>query len=192
MEHFEEFVQEDAFGIKGLWYLPRFLTQSQVKSVKDLIQNDIELESISKSPNSRKVAHFGYYYAYDRSGLKPAKKIPNLLRKIANKDKLNVITMNDHFLESDFNQVIINQYHPGQQISPHIDHTKLFGPTIFCITIGQPVPIKFQKGNDVITIEPCEGSAYIMTGDARYAYKHSLKNNGDDTRYSITYRTVNS
>ncbi len=39
-----------------------------------------------------------------------------------------------------------------------------------------------------ITLEP--NSMYIMTGDARYKWKHSLKQTSG-TRISLTYRFVN-
>jgi hypothetical protein len=67
----EEIVQKDAFGIEGLWYIPKFISANDLVKIKEMIQDDINFEPISKSANSRKVAHFCYYYSYDRTGLKP-------------------------------------------------------------------------------------------------------------------------
>ncbi len=92
---------------------------------------------------------------------------------------------------SKMNQIIINEYKPGQQIAYHTDHIKLFGPVIACITIGQSIPIYFRKAV-VKQLDIKSGSMYIMTGEARYEWQHSLKNNTQDTRYSITYRTANA
>ena len=66
------------------------------------------------------------------------------------------------------------------------------GPIIACLTVGQTVPIHFKNGSIVKTINIEEGSMYIMTGDARYKWQHSLKNNTEGVRYSLTYRTVNN
>jgi len=87
--------------------------------------------------------------------------------------------------------VIVNEYLPGQKITYHVDHVKLFDSIVACITIGQALLINFKLAETVKTINIEEGSLYIMTRDARYKWQHGLKNTHDDNRYSITYRIVN-
>jgi alkylated DNA repair dioxygenase AlkB len=178
----------DANGIKGLWYIPNYLSKDELTMLKEKINTEIEFGPISKSANSRKVAHFGYYYSYDRTGLKPADPIPNFLKNLADIPRIKAIGVN---FFNEFDQVIINEYSVGQQIAYHTDHVKLFGPVVACITIGQSVPINFKLGDIVKTVDVAEGSMYIMTGEARYKWQHSLKNIFNENRYSITYRTVN-
>jgi alkylated DNA repair dioxygenase AlkB len=182
-------VMANAFGINGLYYIPNYLKNSEINILLDKINNETNLLPISSSENSRRVAHYGYFYSYDRSGLKPADAIPNYLTKLTCSSRINSLVKN--LITNEFDQVIINEYQPNQQIFYHTDHVKLFGPIIACITVGESVPIKFKLGDCVKKINVEEGSMYIMTGDARYKWKHSLRNNTNNIRYSITYRTIN-
>ena len=174
VENFEE--------IKGLYYIENYLTKDESKEFEHYIVTNTNLEPISTAKSSRRVAHFGYYYSYNHTGLKPAPPIPEWL------DQLMDYTL--PMLNVKFDQIIINEYTPGQQIAYHTDHVKLFGPMIACITVGKSIPIQFQKDGIVKTLNIESGSMYIMTDEARYQWQHSLKNNSKETRYSITYRTV--
>lgn len=183
-------VTMDMGGIKGLWYIENYLSQDELAMIKEKITNgEIELDPISKSAISRKVAHYGYYYSYDKTGLKPAPVIPDYLENLVHAKRINDI-VGTALIKIPFEQVIINEYQPGQQIAYHTDHTKLFGPIIACVTVGESVPIHFKHGETIKGINVEEGSMYIMTGDARYKWRHSLKNCSDNNRYSITYRTI--
>lgn len=183
-------ITEDFDGIKGLFYIQNYLTATEMEMIKEKIDKEIILEPISQKANSRLVAHYGYYYSYDKTGLKPAPVIPEYLQNLADPKRINNILGFDLIMEP-FEQVIINEYKPGQEINYHTDHKVLFGPIIACITVGQSVPINFKLGNEVKKLNIKAGSMYIMTGDARSMWQHYLKNNGDETRYSITYRTIN-
>jgi hypothetical protein len=55
----------------------------------------------------------------------------------------------------------------------------------------QLIQIVFTHQNQKVVIPVEEGSLYVMTDDARYKWKHQLQNNTTNTRYSITYRTIN-
>lgn len=184
-------ITKDMDGISGLWYIQDYLTTAEIEMFNKKLSNDeIELESISTKQNSRRVAHYGYYYSYDKTGLKPAPAIPDYLEKLADVERINKILRFD-LIKKPFEQVIINEYKPCQEINYHTDHKVLFGSIIACITVGQSVPIKFKFGDEIKTINIDAGSMYIMTGDARNIWQHYLKNNGKNTRYSITYRTIN-
>ncbi len=164
-------VIENAFDIPGLYYIKDYLNEQEEKLLLNKIST-LKFLPLSDSINSRRVAHFGYHYAYNRSGLTKTDPIPNDL------------------ILGEFDQLIINEYKPNQQISAHIDHVQQFGPIIACITVGQSIPITFS--NDIKKVVNIENrSMYVMTEDARYKWKHALKNNTNHTRYSLTYRTVN-
>ena len=185
-------IMENAFDIKGLWYIPNYLSSNELIMLKEKIINEVELNPISnKSSNSRRVAHYGYFYSYDKTGLKPAAPIPDFLKNLATQSRIEQTVGGVWKHNNEFDQVIINEYSFGQQIAYHVDHTKLFGPIVACITVGKAVPINFKLGDDIKTITIDEGSMYIMTADARYKWQHGLKNNFEENRYSITFRTIN-
>lgn len=183
-----QLVEENCHGIKGIWYIKNYLNKDEIKFIKNKI-NETNFVPITAAPNSRRVAHFGYLYSYDRTGIKKTIDIPEYFQKLVTIDRINN-TIKKDILDKEFQQLIINEYKSKQCIAYHTDHTSQFGPIIACITIGEPVPIRFKLDGieKVVNIE--EGSLYIMTGDARYKWKHSLKNNKNANRYSLTYRTI--
>jgi alkylated DNA repair dioxygenase AlkB len=177
--------------IKGLYYIDNYLTPEELDALNDTIKSDIEFEHLNLSnPKSRKVAHFGYYYAYNQSGLQVAPAIPRDLLQLVLPNRINA-SLGENLVDKEFEQLIINKYKPGQCISKHIDQKQQFGPIIACLTIGQSIPIIFRKDGEKKIVEPKPGSLYIMTGESRYEWTHELTNNTNQTRYSLTYRTVN-
>jgi len=181
-------VIKNIHNINGLYYIPNFLTNNELDIIKNKLNSEIELESIF-GKTSRRIVHYGYYYSYNRSDLKVAPAIPEYLSRLVDPDRINNI-IGENIIIKKYDQLIINEYNPDQKITYHTDHTKQFGPIIMCITVGQSVPIKFKKGDIIKSINIQEGSMYIMSGDARYKWQHSLKNSTNQTRYSLTFRTV--
>lgn len=104
-------------------------------------------------------------------------------------------------LEQQPDQVIINEYSPGQGIRPHKDRN-YFDNQICGINLGSGCVMKFKKisGNEVIDVEVPRRSLYVMQDEARYKWNHSIpprkkdKIDGNvkhrERRVSITYRKV--
>jgi alkylated DNA repair dioxygenase AlkB len=42
-----------------------------------------------------------------------------------------------------FNQLIINEYEPGQGINPHVDNTTLFTDTVVSLSLGSEAIMNF-------------------------------------------------
>jgi alkylated DNA repair dioxygenase AlkB len=184
--------------IKGLYYVPNFLTDEEHKKILDYLKKSKKWKGVGKNSGSRKVIHFGYSYAYDRSGIKKIDDVPDYFKNLVDIDRVNANIETD-LLDENMEQLIINEYKPGQGIHPHLDHVGYFGAIIVCITIGSGVSMDFTKIEDptkkkTIFVQP--SSLYIMSGDARYKWKHGIKRTSYDngkkrgTRYSLTYRTV--
>lgn len=106
------------------------------------------------------------------------------------------------FLERVPDQVIINEYLPGQGIGAHTDSPDSFGPTVVSITLGSPVLMDFHEPeSDRIFQAWLEtGSLLRMTGPSRYLWRHSIAKRTYDMveggrverqrRVSLTFRTV--
>lgn len=104
-------------------------------------------------------------------------------------------------LEQQPDQVIINEYDPGQGIRPHKDRN-YFDNQICGINLGSGCVMKFIKikGGEVIDVEIPRRSLYVMQDEARYKYNHAIpprkkdKIDGNlqhrERRVSITYRKV--
>jgi alkylated DNA repair protein alkB family protein 8 len=98
-------------------------------------------------------------------------------------------------------QVIINEYLPGQGIRPHKDRN-YFENQIGGVNLGSGCIMRFIKvnGGNVVDVEIPRRSLYVMQDEARYKWQHAIpprkKDNVDgilqhrDRRLSITYRKV--
>lgn len=119
--------------------------------------------------------------------------IPTLIRELANE-----IFEND-LLKYQPDQVIINEYLPGQGIRPHKDRN-YYENQICGVNLGSDCIMRFTRNKVVVDIEIPRRSIYIMQDDARSKWLHSIpprkKDKVDgtikirDRRISITYRKV--
>ncbi len=179
---------------EGLYYIPNYITDSEANEIINFLKQE-EWKPVGTSKNSRKVLHYGYIYSYDRSGTKKTKDIPDSLKSLIEPERIKKLLDVD-ISSLDMNQLIVNEYLPGQGIADHIDHTKQFGDVIVCISLGSDVQIDFTGEGRVISHLIAKNSLYIMKGKARYEYTHGIKPRKSDnkiprnTRFSLTYRTV--
>ncbi|KAA3438403.1 alpha-ketoglutarate-dependent dioxygenase AlkB [Rufibacter hautae] len=98
-------------------------------------------------------------------------------------------------------QVIINEYFPGEGLRPHKDRN-YFENQICGVNLGSGCIMKFIhiKNKDVVDVEVPRRSVYVMQDDARYKWNHSIPSRKKDVvdgnvkhrerRLSITYRKV--
>ena len=108
---------------------------------------------------------------------------------------------NGHFsIEPD--QVIVNEYLPGQGIAAHIDREHCFGEQIATVSLGSHCVMRFENKrlDQKIDVELQPRSLTMITGDARYKWTHSIPARKSDSlrgervlrgrRLSLTFRTV--
>jgi alkylated DNA repair dioxygenase AlkB len=146
----------------------------------------------------RRVQHYGYKYDYKA-------------RKIDESMQINQIPSWADFmvqrLKNDIgfnpNQLIINEYEPGQGIAPHIDCVPCFEETIVSISLLSAWVMDFISREDKNLKHPillAPKSIVIMQKDARYLWQHGIKPLKADywqgkkiprgRRVSLTFRTV--
>ncbi|MEM6413331.1 MAG: alpha-ketoglutarate-dependent dioxygenase AlkB [Pseudomonadota bacterium] len=184
----------------GLSLLGDFVSPSEehgLVSIIDEIPWSTELK--------RRVQHYGYRYDYkarrvdETSYLGP---LPEWLGTLC--DRL----VNQMIFDTKPDQVIINEYKPGQGISPHTDCIPCFGDTIASLSLKSSCKIKFAKTllehhssdtDDIeLVLEP--RSLLVMKGEARHHWKHSIPARQSDViagvrtprsrRVSLTFRTI--
>lgn len=145
----------------------------------------------------RRVQHYGHRYDYGRRGVRgAAPPLPPWAAALA------VRLHEDGPFDRPPDQVIVNEYEPGQGIAPHIDRTPAFGPVVASISLLSACVMEFTHPEDgtrvPVTLEP--GGLCVMTGPARYAWRHSIPARKTDPgpggrvprgrRVSVTFRTV--
>lgn len=186
-------------SVPGLYYYPNFFSTDLAKQLLQELSESKKWNGVMGDEKSRQVIHYGYIYSYTGKNepLTKTDSIPaNYMSLFDMKNSLEGLPVG---WKPD--QLIINQYLPGQGIAGHIDHTVKFGPIVVCGTLGGGVEIEFTRaGHETqhVYVEP--NSLYIMTGDARYEWKHGIVKRKSDKvkgktiprtkRVSLTFRVT--
>ncbi len=181
--------------VPGLKFVEGFLTPEQqnycvqrIDAAQDQWRDDL----------SRRVQHYGWRYDYKARAITPDMHIgalPDWLARVAQKlyDETGLF---DRVPE----QVIVNEYQPGQGIATHIDHPG-FGPTVCMVSLLDDWEMDFSENwKDKAPALLQKGSCVLLTGSARSVWQHGiaprkseLLDNGRrprQRRLSMTFRTV--
>lgn len=181
-----------SYGIPGLKIYKNYLTEEQEQNLIEHINSEPQ---IWNNDLERRTQQYGYKYDYGARRLTDAPTIPAFLI-----DQICRL-IDDGLMISVPDQCIINEYTPGQGISPHIDHPLLFDDEIASISLGSPCIMEFNIDGDAEErIYLRRRSLLVMKGEARSKYKHSIPARTYDcidgvrykreTRISITFRTI--
>lgn len=181
-------------SIGGLQYVPAFI---------DAEAEALLMQTIDKHPwitdLKRRVQHYGYKYDYKARGITQDLRIGAIPDRLAG---LYEDLLAQGYFKQVPDQVIINEYQPGQGISPHIDCVPCFGETIASLSLGSPCGMDFTHPHSgeksSMLLEP--RSLLVLSGDARYAWQHGIAASKSDRfdgqvvqrgrRLSLTFRTV--
>lgn len=175
-------------SVQGLTYLDKFCSSDEETDVLHILGSlaDHEWNTSLK----RRTIHFGWTYPYSgQGGLVRAADIPDWCSTL--QARLEQIT------GCKFDQVIVNEYKPGQGIGAHVDHPGYFGPCVVSVSLGSDAVMTFtNKKNTHMRHDLLlsRRSAVILKDDARYLWQHSIPSRKSDygsqrpTRYSLTFR----
>lgn len=174
--------------IPGLRYIPNFITQQH----EDMIVADIDSRPWSEGLK-RRVQHYGYEYNYLRRQIDVSMKAAPLVPWMVAYSKL-LVKKGIFLIEPD--QVIMNEYEPGQGIFNHIDCPPCFKDNIISISLLSGCLMQFHKGKQKLGLYLEPRSLLLLSGEARYEWTHGIparKKDGDiprSRRISATFRTV--
>ena len=169
---------------------------------RNFLSNSMENELLNEIDSQKWVVDYDrrlQYYGYRNELEKPYDLVefpipmPPLIKQLSQE------VVNRHILITQPDQVIINEYLPGQGIRPHKDRN-YFENQICGINLGSGCIMRFIKGADVVDIEVPRRSLYVMQDEVRYKWKHAIPPRKKDIidgniqhrerRWSITYRKV--
>ncbi|MAR56066.1 MAG: alpha-ketoglutarate-dependent dioxygenase AlkB [Rickettsiales bacterium] len=178
--------------IAGLSYLANFITKEEEAALIRTIDAQPWLNDLK-----RRVQHYGWKYDYKVRGISEDLRLgelPDWLAKYAR--RLHI----EGYFSQRPDQVIVNEYLPGQGISPHTDCLPCFGDTIASLSLGSACVMDFTQDKQKVpqSLEP--RSLVILSGDARYYWKHGIAARKTDSmdgikvsrrrRLSLTFRTI--
>lgn len=149
---------------------------------------------------SRRTQQFGYSYDYTAKNLNSINKIQPISGPLM---LLSNILIDANILTPE--QCICNEYTRNQGIAPHTDN-RSFGDTIAAFSLNDDTSMTFENNEtkEIINIFLPARSLLVMSGEARYNWKHSIsknisyKNNldkkiiksNDYRRISATFRSL--
>lgn len=180
--------------IEGLIYIPDFITSAEETALLHAIDQQPWLTDLK-----RRVQHYGWKYDYTARLVDESMRLGALPDWLS--DYCQRLYDGENFPKIP-DQVIINEYQPGQGIASHIDCVPCFEETIVSISLGSSClmdlanPATGEKISHLL--EP--SSLIIFSGDARYQWKHGIVARKTDRyegqviqrgrRISLTFRNV--
>ena len=178
--------------IAGLKYIPEYITSAQEAALIQTIDQQKWITELK-----RRVQHYGYKYNYKSRNINSKKylgTIPSWL------DDLRQKLYADKVFDRWPNQVIVNEYTPGQGISQHVDCIPCFGDTICSLSLGSTCVMDFDRTPQKLSLLLEQKSLVILQKDARYLWQHSIAARKKDQysgasiergrRISLTFRMV--
>lgn len=178
--------------IEGLFYERDFLSEAEAQA----IVNDID-QATWDTTLQRRVQHYGYRYDYKNrsvSGVSEAAAFPEWMLQLRGKVQRHVGA--DYV----FDQVIVNEYLPGQGIAGHVDCIPCFDDKIVSISLISQCVMQFSAPGEQhsLLLEP--RSLLMLSGESRYGWKHGIKAVKNDRwmdqvlprgrRVSVTFRKI--
>ena len=183
-------------AIPGLTYISKFLSADEQAAAIRHVD-----EEPWRSDRERRVQHYGWRYDYRARTVGHDMHIgplPEWLQAIS--ERLHAET---GLFDRVPDQAIVNEYFPGQGIAMHADR-QCFGATVATVSLGDAWRMDLRpaggKADTRVDILLEQGSALLMTGDARWRWLHGIaKRQKERTdagsrmrkrRLSLTFRTV--
>lgn len=177
--------------ITGLTYREDFITRCEEEALLDSIdaaewQDDLK----------RRVQHYGYRYDYKARRVDASMflgELPRWAEGVA--DRLRV-----HGLVA--NQLIVNEYLPGQGISAHVDCVPCFGNIVASVSLGSACVMTLDRIGrvDSVHLPLAQRSLLLLDGPARFFWRHGIAARKTDIirgqkfrrsrRVSLTFRRV--
>lgn len=181
-------------AIAGLSYIAGYIDESTESALLEVIDSQPWMNDLK-----RRVQHYGWQYDYR------ARNVTSDLRIGALPDWLQhyAVRLQQEGLFAEMpDQVIINEYEPGQGISAHIDCVPCFANTIASLSLGSPCVMDFTHSKTAekssLLLEP--RSLLLLTGNARHIWQHAIAGRKTDRynsqiiqrtrRISLTFRKV--
>lgn len=178
----------------GIKYIDNFLSHGEEQAIKDRLDAG-EWSNMLK----RRVQHFGYLYDYKARAVTADAylgRLPEWLETLAER-----LVTRGYFSDLP-DQVIANEYLPGQGISAHVDCVPCFDDTIISISLLSQCEMVFRERSSsrVLAVLLHPRSGILLKGAGRYDWTHEIPARKSDViggtkvgrsrRISLTFRKI--
>jgi alkylated DNA repair dioxygenase AlkB len=181
-------------AIPGLLVIPNFISVTGEAALLSIVDANPWMSGLQ-----RRVQHYGYIYDYKRRSVDPSMKLgalPDWGAVIAQR------MTEEGWIGAVPDQMIVNEYLPGQGIAPHVDCEPCFGDTVLSLSLGSDCVMDLthiQSGKKA-PVMLSRRSLLVMRGEARFDWQHGIAARKTDTfnrrkstrkrRVSLTFRQV--
>jgi alkylated DNA repair dioxygenase AlkB len=178
--------------IEGLVYKENFISEERAENLVQYIDSQTWSTELS-----RRVQHYGYKYDYTKRLIDEDSYIGPLPTEFL---EIGEYMVSKKLLTDLPDQVIVNEYVPGQGIAMHVDCVPCFSSEIASISLLSSIIMDFKKVKGVeketLLINP--RSLLIFANEARYDWAHGIAKRSTDVlngeilkrnrRISLTFR----
>ncbi len=179
--------------ISGLEYALDYITEKKESDFLNWIDKQPWITDLK-----RRVQHYGWRYDYKARKVHPDMRLGDLPAPLA---KMAARLHKDGLIDRLPDQVIVNEYEPGQGIARHVDCEPCFGDTIITMSLGSGCVMEFTKAErtggrldikkptkEVVPawLEP--RSVVSMKGDSRWWWFHGIPARKSDEWKGETYK----
>lgn len=175
--------------ITGLHYEEGILSEGEQRELLD------RLEALELAPfrfhgwqGNRRTQSFGWRYDFEDASFAPAEPIPDWLQPVRER-----AADFGGLRPEDFVHVLLARYDPGAGIGWHRDRDVF--EDVVGVSLNTPATLRFRQrtpaGFRRASLEVAPRSAYLLSGEARHEWEHSIAP-GDQLRLSITFRTLSN
>lgn len=187
-------VKDGFSNIEGLAYQEGFILDSEEKALLEAVDGGRWLTALK-----RRVQHYGYKYNYASRTVEESDYLGDLPGW---SDALLGRIGREGFADYGFDQLIVNEYEPGQGISAHIDCVPCFEDTVVVVSLGSGAEMLFSNPGtgQKIALYLKPGSMLAIRDEARFTWKHAIPGRKSDVvegvkiprgrRVSLTFRKV--
>ncbi len=176
-------------------YIADFITPAEETALLAAVD-----AAVWKNDLKRRVQHYGYRYDYTERNVKTENRLGALPPWVKN---IVARLMQKEIFKSRPDQVIVNEYEPGQGIAPHTDGD-CFGPVVASLSLHSDCMMRImphgKDKRDAFDIVLQRRSLVVFQDKSRDVWQHGIaarktdKQNGcsilRERRVSLTFRTV--
>ena len=186
--------QGDLFGAgdgagmpEGLAYAPAFLEPAEeARLLAGVATLDLREVKYKEYTARRRVASFGAGYDFDANELTPAPVLAPFLLPLRER-----IAAWCGLPADEFGYALVAEYRAGTTLGWHRDVPQF--EVVAGVSLAGSATMRFRRypprpGAPIHTLELAPRSAYVLRGEARWGWQHSIPAT-PALRYSITFRT---
>lgn len=185
-------LQQDLFGAPslgppGFRYQPEVISEAEERALLAAFEGlPFEPFEFHGFTGRRQIVSFGYRYDFSGQTLRPADDFPDYLKTLRTKAARFAGIEAGEFVHA-----MVTEYPPGAPIGWHRDRPEF--AKIAGVSLLSDATFRFRRrtasGIERITHTVARRSAYLLDGEARSLWEHSIPP-VKARRFSVTFRTV--